>query len=256
MVVLWLGTAPGVAQEGAPPAAAAPKPGRERTAKRPPPRKVRAPEPEPFRYAHFHEERQGHALESIDFRLDGEVLTMEVVYLGQTQRYQGPVDPSLRDAAISTLLFTEVWPHQEGATSGCLELAFGSTSRTASFDVPPDDDPALARFLSTVRMEALELAYLGELSRYGSDDPSLAVGTINMILRDVRAGNVAPGERVIELLVRIAADRTVRPLVRRAGRSALAALGQPLVDEEPNEAQPTPPPTPPTTSPVVEGMAD
>lgn len=185
----------------------------------------RGPPPDPFRFIDFHEKRPGHALDEIELWIEGSSMQMEVRYLGQLHRESGPVDPALREVLLKLLVEAEIWPVIDGGARGCVALGFGPVTREASLGSIPTGDPPTERAIAVIRLEALQLAYWGELCRYASDEPSLAAGTIDQLVRDLEAGRVALDRRLARQLNTIALDRTVRPLVRDGAVVALGKFG-------------------------------
>lgn len=226
--VALLAGAAAYAQEAPPPPAPQPAPAAaapEIPKKRPP--RVRPAPPDPFRFLHYQEVRPGQALDAIVIRIDPTGSEREVRYLGQVHRDHDPVPAALKDMLVRTLRETEVWPYwDDGEERGCIAFGHGPVTREARLGHRHNEDPAMERFLAVVNLESLQMAYAGELLRYASDEPSLAVGTIDMLLTDVAARRIVVDQRIVGALRRIATDRTVRALVRDAATRALDRLGQ------------------------------
>lgn len=202
----------------------------------------RGPPPDTFRFLHFRELRPGNALDSIELWLEEGVARMEVRYLGQVHREVGPPDPATSAVLLKLLSESEVWPRWEGAPHGCIALGFGAATLEATLGPIPTGEAPMERAIAVLRLEALQLAYWGELRRYATDEPSLAAGTIDQLVRDLEARRVTLDRRLIAQLNTIALDRTVRPLVREGAARTLARNGIVPKAPPPPEEEPPPPP--------------
>ena len=204
----------------------------------------RKPPPDPFRFIHFQRSSPGSPLSWIELRLTPEVSELSVVYLGQRYQESRPPDSALRETLVRALLETEIWPRWDGAPRACLAFGHGPTTREATLGPYPTPDPVMARVESIVELEALLLAYHGELSHYLTDEPSLAAGTIDQLAAGLRTHTLLLDTRLQEILATIAEDRTVRPLVRDAAETVLefgrglAFRSRSPVEEPPSDLQP------------------
>lgn len=216
----------------------------------------KGPREDPFRFLHYRQSWPGQALQEIDLRIEGTRLSLEVIYLGQSHHVSGEADPGMRTALVRYLRELEAWPQTDGGTLACIAFGDGPATHEAAFGTLASPEPALDRFLAAIRIEAMQEAYIGELSRYATDEPSLAAGTIEGLLRESKSGILTVDDRLLAALNGIAIDRTVRPLVRDAATAALAAFGRTpvlakIAEEPPAPEKPRPKKTeaPPPAAP-------
>lgn len=208
----------------------------------------KGPREDPFRFLDYQQRWPGQALQEVHLHFEGTEQTFEVIYLGQVHRAVGPAEPGMRTILVRYLRELEAWPETDSAPLGCISFGDGPTTREATFSDLSSPEPALDRFLATIRIDSLQVAYLGELARYATDEPSLAAGTIDQMMRQSNTGALTMDERLFGALNQIAIDRTVRPLVRDAATAALATFGRtPVIARaaEPDSKEPHPKKPPP-----------